>query len=590
MAPQTGGSAAIWTLAIVLSLALHGALLLAFHLLRGEESDPPAETAFELIDLSIATAKAHVATAQNVRPTDAAGRATPVAARPVEASAAENPGETEPLRPTRPESDRVGATSDTVATNRPVDTAARPVQPEPRTGETTRPATPAVTPVTEASSAEAVSATQATSAATPETALAAAPSPTNRVTPQDTPAKPRQPASTRPAPSAPATGIIVVARPRTEPVLSTRPDAGRVEAPTVRLRPDRAAPAEAQQAVRPAQQNRAETARPLRETAAVARPAPSGQRPASARPAAVRPTDSATDLRADRPATAAPSVRRPAAAKVERAPTVARPNTASRPSATTAIRPAASTGTAPAAAARPAQAAKRPDRVAALSPSLSQTPSAVEPQVNVARPEFNPLEALKAFDAGACTLILPQTADASGGSFAAYGTARDRVDRFSDLVGREAGTDVPIAMNRLAREQCGAADFVRALPNYPAFDMRIRLEGDNVPDGGFVRGAIDNIRSRVINLVLIDDDGDVSVVNNYLSVSGGKVSIEAPIHLTEAAVETAQMFLAIGSDAPLQTLETQEKRPAAEFFKALTYEVVVRGVALDVAVAGFRVQ
>ncbi|MEM8811308.1 MAG: hypothetical protein AAGF59_01725 [Pseudomonadota bacterium] len=369
------------------------------------------------------------------------------------------------------------------------------------------------------------------------------------------------------APTATASGTVSSAATRIEPSATEK----KPPAPS-RPTPNRPGPTE-----------------PQANSATAARPS-GADRLAPSTATAVLATQTAR-VRPVRPSgpTAAPTIAaaRPTPSQVSAPPEAANATTSSKPSV---VRPSATVSP----SVRPdavTPSSTEGQQVAALTPAEpSEAIQGETPTVSIDPTRFDPSAALRAFDGGACTLVLPQLADASAFRFSAFGVEPGLGERFRRTAELPSALDVAVDATPLARPQCGAVDFVRSLPNYPLFDMRIRLERAIVRDGTELRGIVDNITRRIINLVLIDDDGLVHVVNDYLSVVDGRVLISAPVHLTEAPVDAGQILLAIASDGSLKTLDDQSARPADAFFTELTYETVVSRVRIDVAMAAFRVE
>lgn len=267
---------------------------------------------------------------------------------------------------------------------------------------------------------------------------------------------------------------------------------------------------------------------------------------------------------AAKPASAAPVASKPLASK----PVTSAP-------ATSAVRPKA-------------VAQKATTKVAAIGPvEPSSEPSAQA--TTGTGPRTVPLESLQSFDSGECMLILPRTAGSMRTAFSAFGLRPYTAELFQREMERRHAVDLSISMSPLADAQCAVTEFVRSLPSYPLFSIRIELDRDVIKSGETLRGYLRDATGQ-LSLILIDDEGFAHNVNQFLSLDGFDVVLSAPMHVTGQPVRTAQMFLAISAPQSLNTLADRSSRTAAEFFQALSVELEVKGVAIDVAVAAFRVE
>jgi len=264
-----------------------------------------------------------------------------------------------------------------------------------------------------------------------------------------------------------------------------------------------------------------------------------------------------------------------APARVKSPSVAAKPTSAVPANAASAVRPKAVTQQAT-------------TKVAAIGPvEPSSEPSA---QASTgAGPRTVPLESLQSFDSGDCMLILPRTAGSMRTAFSAFGMRPYAAELFQREMERRHAVDLSISMSPLADAQCAVTEFVRSLPSYPLFSMRIELDRDVIRSGETLRGYLRDATGQ-LSLILIDDEGFAHSVNQFLSVDGFDVVLSAPMHLTGQPVRTAQMFLAIASPQALDTLADRRSRPAAGFFRTLSAELEAKNIAIDVAVSAFRVE
>lgn len=282
--------------------------------------------------------------------------------------------------------------------------------------------------------------------------------------------------------------------------------------------------------------------------------------------------------------------------RTDPSPVVKRPEPAVSAARVTASSVTAKPANAVPVAAAPASSAARAKPVTQEATTKVAAIGPVDPTSEVAAqastgtgPRTVPLESLQMFESGECMLILPRTAGLMRTAFSAFGLRPYAAELFQREMERQHAVDLSISMSPLADAQCAVTEFVRSLPSYPLFSMRIELDRDVIKSGetlhGFLREA-----SGQLSLILIDDEGFAHNVNQFLSLDGFDVVLSAPMHVTGQPVRTVQMFLAISAQQPLDTLADRSSRPAAAFFRKLSAELETKDIAIDVAVAAFRVE
>jgi len=310
----------------------------------------------------------------------------------------------------------------------------------------------------------------------------------------------------------------------------------------------------------------------------------SAARVSGAKPVAVARLSVSADRTKPRPASSNPVALSNSPSAVAAPTRVKSPSVAAKPTSAVPV-----TAAPAASAVRPkAVTQKATTKVAAIGPvEPSSEPSAQAS--SGAGPRTVPLESLQSFDSGDCMLILPRTAGSMRTAFSAFGMRPYAAELFQREMERRHAVDLSISMSPLADAQCAVTEFVRSLPSYPLFSMRIELDRDVIRSGETLQGYLRDATGQ-LSLILIDDEGFAHSVNQFLSVDGFDVVLSAPMHLTGQPVRTAQMFLAIASPQALNTLADRRSRPAAGFFKTLSAELEAKNIAIDVAVSAFRVE
>lgn len=121
--------------------------------------------------------------------------------------------------------------------------------------------------------------------------------------------------------------------------------------------------------------------------------------------------------------------------------------------------------------------------------------------------------------------------------------------------------------------QCDALNYIRQSEAYPAFRLTMTLDARTIESGENISGAIGNIGGRYVTLVLVDDNGVVQELGDYLSFRGGFARFDVPLNRAGNARDTSQVLIAFGSTARPRAVDAQNGQLAATYFEALRAEL-----------------
>ncbi len=225
------------------------------------------------------------------------------------------------------------------------------------------------------------------------------------------------------------------------------------------------------------------------------------------------------------------------------------------------------------------------DEVALLVPA---PPSAPEPaEVD---PYASALRFLEQRDTGWCLLVMP--ASAKGGLLGLEGFTDHKaaLDNFLQAFRSETRIDAATRSGTVTPAQCRVLNFARNLARYPAFSLRFELDSRVVGSGDVLSGAIQNAGEAPVHLLLVDDEGKVQNLDQFLGRNGAEISFRAPVTLTSGPVATDQLLLALAGPSALKTITDLDGDNADQFFSKLTEELAAKNVSPDIAIASFTVK
>lgn len=135
--------------------------------------------------------------------------------------------------------------------------------------------------------------------------------------------------------------------------------------------------------------------------------------------------------------------------------------------------------------------------------------------------------------------------------------------------------------------QCDALNYLRENASYPAFRLGISLNTDQIDSGDFLRGSVQGAGGRYVSVIMIDDNGVVQDLGEYLSFAQNAARFEVPMRRFAGARDTKQLLIGIASDGRPAALDTFDGRLAEDFFAALKAEL---GVGSPIVMLPFDVR
>lgn len=121
--------------------------------------------------------------------------------------------------------------------------------------------------------------------------------------------------------------------------------------------------------------------------------------------------------------------------------------------------------------------------------------------------------------------------------------------------------------------QCAVLDYIRQNRSYPAFRMSFGLAQDQIDSGDQLVGAVGRTAGRYVSLVLVDDNGVVQDLGQYLTFAGDEARFDVPLRRAGSSRDTKQLLVAIGTNTRPTSVDTQNGQLAADYFEALNAEI-----------------
>ena len=243
-------------------------------------------------------------------------------------------------------------------------------------------------------------------------------------------------------------------------------------------------------------------------------------------------------------------------------------------------------------------------RLAAVSPRQPQTiaGTSVDPTASPgsqdgddrARATLSDLVA--AYQGGECFAALTQAGKAAGEfRITALSDDQSRLEDFADTLieqsPEEAFRRVLIDGGEVAVTQCRALASLPEMPGYPAYTLRLSLDQRRVFSGENLAGTIEGIPATdTLDLLLVDDDGQVQSLSSYVTRKGANARFEVPVNSSGPETRTAQILIALSLPQALIHADGAGGEPAGPFFEKLAETLDARGLRGEFAIDHFLVR
>ena len=172
-----------------------------------------------------------------------------------------------------------------------------------------------------------------------------------------------------------------------------------------------------------------------------------------------------------------------------------------------------------------------------------------------------------------CLLAIPQQGADGVPELVLLGSDETGMQSFANAVLADLTPQPAVRRNLIDARQCAALNFARENRFYPAFRLSISLDQASIESGSNLTGAIGNTAGRYISLLLVDDNGVVQDIGNYLSFTGSAARFDVPMTRDGDPRDTRQTLIALATATRPATINSQNGQLATDYFEALRGEL-----------------
>jgi eukaryotic-like serine/threonine-protein kinase len=193
------------------------------------------------------------------------------------------------------------------------------------------------------------------------------------------------------------------------------------------------------------------------------------------------------------------------------------------------------------------------------------------------------------YDGGECFFVTPVKVSETSASLEGFGASATPFEVLDDAFKRTHGFEADIGLRQVTAPQCPAVTFLsRARATAPSAP-RLQVAETSLRSGQTLSGSIDDPANRPIELLLVDDEGQVHNLSRLLRSGSSGKAFRVQLDLSGTGSQP-QLLVAIASAQPINALRQQELGSAAVLFPRVLDEAARAGLTLGVAAKYFKLQ
>jgi hypothetical protein len=172
------------------------------------------------------------------------------------------------------------------------------------------------------------------------------------------------------------------------------------------------------------------------------------------------------------------------------------------------------------------------------------------------------------YDGGDCFFVMPVAIGASAAVLEGYGDSAVPFDLLDRAFKKSQGFEASIGIRLVTPPQCPAITFLNHLRGESARSPRISLGSVKLRPGETLAGNVENFANRVVELLLIADDGQVQNISYLLKPGTDALSFSIEIPRSDGAsgANVPQLIMAVATPRVLDSLRQPRPTSADQFF------------------------
>jgi serine/threonine-protein kinase len=199
---------------------------------------------------------------------------------------------------------------------------------------------------------------------------------------------------------------------------------------------------------------------------------------------------------------------------------------------------------------------------------------------------------IQQYDGGDCFFISPVAIGASAAVVEGLGASMAPFEALDRSFKRAQGFEASIGIRVVTPPQCPAITFLNKVRGEAARTPRISLGSVKIKPNETLAGNIENFANRVVELLLISEDGQVQNLSYLLRPGTDALSFAIEMKRSESGLgaNVPQLVMAVATPRVLDSLRQPTATPADQFFLQVLSEAQRANVSINAAARYVTIQ
>jgi len=199
---------------------------------------------------------------------------------------------------------------------------------------------------------------------------------------------------------------------------------------------------------------------------------------------------------------------------------------------------------------------------------------------------------LQQYDGGDCFLIMPVAIGASAAVVEGFGASTAPFEALDRAFRQSQGFEASIGIRLVTPPQCPAITFLSKVRGDASRAPRISLGSVKFRPADTITGSIENFANRVVELLMISEDGQVQNLSYYLQPGTDALSFSIEIKRSEESLGSSvpQLIMAVTTPRVLDSLRQPRPTPADQFFLQVLNEAQRSNMTINASARYITIQ
>lgn len=197
---------------------------------------------------------------------------------------------------------------------------------------------------------------------------------------------------------------------------------------------------------------------------------------------------------------------------------------------------------------------------------------------------------IQQYDGGDCFFMTPIAVSSTAAVVEGFGASTAPFELLDKTFKKTQGFEASIGVRLVTPQQCPAITFLNRLRVDGGRSPRISLGSVKLQPGEKLVGSIENFANRVVELLLISDNGLVQNMSYLLKPGTDALSFAIDIPRSDEASGTSQLVMAVATPRVLDSLRQPVPTPADQFFLQALAEARRANITIGASARHFIIQ